>query len=628
MRQLYTPPISNPKFDTSQSIKESYKSSSSLSSLSSSLKREIHIDETETTGEEDVEDSSSKESQNSSSQVSTPDKFEKLLNRKDGTTVLTQEEITNEVTNITELPLELSRLISFFIDDLKQPKYVKPLSIIQLASVFQSFYIKFDKSSFQYLTTINNSNNNSANNVNMNTFFSAKETLSSGLSGIFSRSRSNSGNSVTIASRRPRRSSSLFSTDSVSNLNPSFNHQLLSEEEINRQLKINELNNLKIEKFMILCERDIFKKILQVGTSVPSPIKNNNNDNDKPIINSINGQIFKVSNLFKNSPEFIEYDKKLNEKINFLNDLSTGGRINLIEFLDINEDTINENKDESNTIEKLFDQFLLYSISPFEKIDILLKIHKSMAFYSKEMSNDEFLSLLIFYIIKFSLKRTFLNAEFVKLFRYKKKLVENELFVLTNVEAALMFVEGLTFNDFSDKLINKLKPEERKLLECPISEKITLPKIPSDCDKTINDGTYMATTLGSPRSEVLRSNSYDRFRTIIDSSLKNVIGKIKYYTPPVPIVVDEVDEDGETTLEPDPLLNNENMEGLKEVKSITVSHSTTSLHSKISSSSELPTIPDVPDIPDDWKAYKDMNFDDLKMSDLKKIFDIYQRLID
>lgn len=124
---------------------------------------------------------------------------ERLENNK--SPILTKQEIDEALNTVTNLPPELSKLIDIFIDDLKQPKYVRPLSVLQLSSLFQSFYIKFDKASFQHVSSANN-NGYYFSGGGSSSFLAAKETLSSGLSGIFGRSRSSSGNSL----MRPRRS--------------------------------------------------------------------------------------------------------------------------------------------------------------------------------------------------------------------------------------------------------------------------------------------------------------------------------------------------------------------------------------------------------------------------------------
>lgn len=525
-KMLYTPPITNPKFDMSQSIRESYKTQQA------SLQEEL-----QDTG-----------SAASGSNVE-----------------LSKEEIDQEVTSIQGLPHELSKLIDLFINDLKQPKYVKPLNITQLSALFQGFYIKFDKSSFNYL-----GNSSSSGINNQTTFLSARETLSSGLSGIFARSRSSSGSSV----KRDRRSSSLFSTDS-NTVTP-----MLSPEEINKQLKLNELNNLKIEKFMELCERDVFQRILEVGTSVPSPSKNREkkaNDKDK--------DTFKVTNLFRNSPEYGEYDKLLYEKMHFLSRLATDGKIDLAKFLGLPE---NVELDSFDDIEDILQNLVYHSVAPCEKAALLLKVHESMM-YSHEMSNDEFLSLLIYYIIKICPKNIFLNTEFIRLFRYKKKLVQKELYALTNLEAALVFVEGLTLCDFSSELQEQLNSNERKLLETAISSNVSLPSHMRNNSSNSNVQEVV-------HPEVLRSNSYDGFKYAFDASLKNIFGKIRSYTPPA-------------TLQPVPIPRSGSQFSFEQERKI------------------FNTTPTNAMVPDSWRRFKERNFEDLKVSEMRQVFEIYQKLV-
>lgn len=508
---FHTPPINNMKFDSSQAIKESYHlpTEDSLNVLS------------------DLSNQSSNASSNSN-------------------TGLTKEEIEQEVESIISLPSELSKLIDLFIDDLKQPKYLRPLSVVQLSSLFQSFYIKFDRSSFQYLTR--------QANEPANTLLNARESLSSGLSGIFNRSRSGSGTR--------KRSSSLFSTDSNNAFQP-----LLTPEEINKQLRNNELNNLKIERYMKLCEHDVFHKILEVGTSVPG------NNNHKP------SRTLKVTNLFRNSPEFIEFDKLLNEKLITLTSLAAHGKLDLTNFLAMSQ--------RDTRVDGLWTDLekLVYdSIAPHEKLQYLLKLHDDMMTFN-HTSNDDFLSTLIYLIIHQPVKNIFLNVQFIKLFRYKKKLIEKELYALTNLEAALTFVQSLTVADLPEDTKGKLSQEERKILDTAITNKVALPEV-KFC------GESSAQHPGLPRS-----NSYKDFEsgfktvsTALDSSLRNIFGKIRSYTPPAQVASS---------------INN---------SQVSLSVAEDGVKKNLS-------------IPTSWKQFKNRQFEELKVTELKQLFENYQNIL-
>lgn len=619
-RQLFTPPITNPRFDPNQSIRESYKNTTS----SMQFQPTLHEDQS---GDE----KSSCDIDEKSACSETPDNDKSLT--------LTKQEIDDALNGVSNLPPELSRLIDIFIDDLKQPKYVRPLSVLQLSSLFQSFYIKFDKASFQHVSSM--TNNGSCNtNGSPSSFLSAKETLSSGLSGIFARSRSSSGNSI----MRPRRSSSLFSNESTSNSNNVT--QMLSPEEIKRQLRINELNNMRIEKYMEFCERDVFKKILIVGTSVSSP-------NKLKSFKTHQLQTFKVGNLFRNSTEFTEYNKLLNDKILCLSKLSIMNKINLIEFLSLNKSIDPEPKFEE--IKEILFEFTYHSISPCEKIKALLKLHEIMT-YSQEMSNDDYLSLLIYYIITIVPRDIFLNAEFIRLFRYKKKLVETESFALTNLEAALVFVEGLTKSDFSNEMQDKLTESEGKILESSISSKVALPSNTGVMHKINGNGSGNMGEIVTPtiqRPDVARSNSYDGFRTVFDSSLKNIIGKIRSYTPPHPNAVG-----GNTVHNNNSNSNNNNNNlniprsssqlSIELVNRDTLEMSIDGSRSTSSSSRSSASLErgnreftgdltvganasvsgiEKKEIQKSWKKYKGCKFEDLTICELKDLFEIYQKMM-
>ena len=176
MRQFYTPPITNPKFDSSISIRESYGADQSSN----------HVPGDKATYEEAT-----------------------ISGSIDIKGTLTKEEIDEALESVEELPPELIHLIDLFIVDLKEPKYSKPLSIIQLASLFQGFYAKFDKASLDYLS---NSGPYCASNNSIASFINARDNTSAGLSGIFARSRSGSTTSgATIGEQvNPRHSSALI----------------------------------------------------------------------------------------------------------------------------------------------------------------------------------------------------------------------------------------------------------------------------------------------------------------------------------------------------------------------------------------------------------------------------------
>lgn len=630
IRQFHTPPVTNPKFDNSLSIRESYKPRQSA---------------LETLGERPFQEEGEQDENNDS------EDSKDIVEKNETTGNLTNEEIEESVNSITNLPPDLSRIIDSFISDLKQPKYLRPLTIIQLSYLFQGFYTKFDKLCFQYLSNNGLNNNNPPILTSSTSFFAARESLSTGLSGIFARSRSSSTASGTSATRGPRRSSSLFSLESNSNGNLT---QMLSPEEIKKHLKQNELNNLKIEKYMILCESYIFNKLLEVGISATSPrkkiipsqssssietttsLQSSSTDINSPEKshedllrhhreNNPNQETFNVSSLFRNTPEFCKFDKLLSDKLRCLSKLSLDGKINLDEFLgipesiDLNDET--RNKELHNSLTK----FTYFSISPYDKAQILLNFHDSMT-YSKEMSNDEFLSMLIYYIIKFRPKKLFLNAEFIKLFRYKKKLIQKELYALTNLEAALLFIEGLTLTDFSIELQDELSSQDRKILESKVSDIITLPNVNSKNNNpptAIIDSPTNANRSINTEGTSSRTNSNEGFRNTFDGSLRNIIGKIRLYTPPsvnnlkpLPLPRSSsqlsMDYDGGSPLRSlaSPSRGSSGEEDETHLGTLTPSRSTNST------------------IPDSWKVYKDSKFDDLSIAQLKEIFEIYQKMIE
>lgn len=157
---FHTPPYSNPSFDPKQSISESYRDglSSGVSNTSDDKRKPAM-----------VRSASSPESHTSSSCSSGDD-----------------------LSPVSSIPDELMKLIDFFIDDLKQPKYSKPLTIMQLSQIFQRFYERFDRSAQQHFNAQFSPGGISGNSSSASALFNARETKNSGLSSIFNRSRSSS----------------------------------------------------------------------------------------------------------------------------------------------------------------------------------------------------------------------------------------------------------------------------------------------------------------------------------------------------------------------------------------------------------------------------------------------------
>lgn len=566
MTHLFTPPINSSKFDPSLSIKESYKGHSAQGSIASNI----------------------------SSTGSSNSELGKDDSKGSKSPKLSKEEI-DQISQIGELPDELSAMIDAFIDDLKQPKYERPLSVPQLSSLFQAFYIRFDKHSFHYLQ----SKKTTSSSTNVSTFFNARETLTSGIGGLFSRSRSSSA-STNVSTRRNRRSSSIFSNESGSN-NVT---QMLSPEEIQRQLKTDALNNLKIEKYKDLCERDLFNRILQVGTSVPisSPSKSANVNGNSTSANSTmtrdvhakKNESFSIVSLFRNSPEFGEYDKLIDERVNLLYRFDKEEFFSLSDFLDIpkGNDEFDSIQSIAN-IKMVLDDFANNVIAPGEKCKCLLKMYEIME-NSKAMSNDDFLSLLIYYVIKCPMLHIFLNMEFVRLFRIKKKLVDSELFAITNLEAALVFIEGLTLDDLPQLLRDNLTDREKSLFAVPISRKVKLPELGRHEIDIEKDAEL------TKRIEVSRTASYEGFRSVFDSSLRNIIDRIRAY----PI---------SNGTESSPWINTDLK---KEVPT------------QLSSFKQAPISNYTPSIPENWKQFKDYAFEDLTISNLREIFEIYKEMVD
>lgn len=516
---FHTPPYSNPSFDPKQSISESYRDglSSGVSNTSDDKRKPAMVR------------SASSPGSHTSSSCSSGD----------------------DLSPVSSIPDELMKLIDFFIDDLKQPKYSKPLTIMQLSQIFQRFYERFDRSAQQHFNAQFSPGGISGNSSSASALFNARETKNSGLSSIFNRSRS--------SSLRNNGSRTRTRTNSQQNF-----QQLLTPEEISNQIKIQEHNNLMVDQIMDLCETEIFRKILQVGTGTGKPVKISTN---QPAVN--HNTSWKMTSLFRNNPEFIEFDKLLTTKLNTVKELSDSQLLDLPTFLAL--DT--KNDEQLQSVGSSFDELLNDTVSPCEKVTCLKKLHDMLLELDRN-NTDEILPSMIYLLIDHPRRELFLNLQFIKLFRYHRRLKEKELYVTTNFEAAISFIDSVTTKDL--------------LPFCKHVEEIEIPQL-----EVISDQIKLPLASEEPfMPDFKRSNSLSDLISVgnvIDFGLRNLMGRLKTYTPPpVP--------PGSNT--PVPLGQH--------------------------GSSPLAEVNDT--LTGDWRRYKDSKFEDLKISDMRNIFDIYQNL--
>ncbi|AET37419.1 guanine nucleotide exchange factor MUK1 Ecym_1169 [Eremothecium cymbalariae DBVPG len=499
-----------------------------------------------------------------------------------------KEELERELSQISSLPNELTKLVDIFISDLKQPKYLKPLSIFLLSGLFQQFYNKFDAACSQY---VNRQSSNGVLNASTSAldnlgFGTARETLSTGLSGILNRSRSGSG------PYHKKRSSSLFGTDSQNN-----SQSVLNPEEIQRHLRIQETNTLKIDRYLDICERDIFQKILEVGTSVPGSSQT-----------SVQNRKAQVLDLFRNSPEFMEYDTILTLKIQHLKELAESGKLDLPEFLGMSRNLDIDSQSLGEHLKTLVED----RMSPVEKMAQLLQIHEKMTRLKDASSNDDYLSLLLYDIILNPVKMLYLNIQFIKLFRFNKKLVANEQYALTNMTAAMYFLENLTINDLPDTVKKHASPDFIFVL----SERIKLPDIDSE-----------------DKPELPRTNSYKfMMGSTLDNSLRNIFGKIKSYTPPTPNHTVALNSGSHNQQYPEHTASQ--LSNQSQIQQIQNHRPQTQLHNDVPSRNNSQSSLKVEEIvksriiiPESWKRFKGREFKDLKVSELRMVFDTYQKLL-
>ncbi|CAH00091.1 guanine nucleotide exchange factor MUK1 [Kluyveromyces lactis] len=507
---FHTPPFSNASFDTKQSITESYRDSlnSTISNNSDAKKPNVMLQTASTSAPPSPE------------------------------LPIESSESNDDLIPIASIPDELMKLIDLFIDDLKQPKYSRPLMITQLSQIFQRFYERFDRSCQQHFNAL-------ASPGSVNVMLNARETRNSGLSSIFNRSRSSSFRNSSIRTRTR--------TNSEQNY-----QQLLTPEEISHQIKLQEANNIKTDQIMDLCECEIFKKILQVGTCVPNhPTRQ---------AKSTSSNEWKMTSLFRNNPEFIEFDKMLNTKLNTMKELSSSRILDLPAFLALEL----KHKERLDMVGLLFDKMLHENVSPCDKVHCLIVLHDKLLALDQNNA-DEILPSMIYLLITNPRKELFLNLQFIKLFRFHRRLKEKELYVTTNFEAAISFIDSLTTKDI--------------ITYCQHTDELKLPHLESISEQV----KLPLATEESFIPDFKRSNSLSDLISVgnvIDSGFRNLMGRIKTYTPPPP---------------PPP----------PHVAQIQV---------------PLPSIEVTEGPATDWRRYKDYKFEDLKVSDMQSIFDIYRDL--
>ncbi|KAH3902193.1 uncharacterized protein SCODWIG_03049 [Saccharomycodes ludwigii] len=509
---FHTPPIDNTRYDLTQSIKSSYSSSNNGDSddiLSTDTGITTNSNSSNTSQSEITNGTvtKSKDTKVKCTEAKQQKELKQQGEEMKKMESTSKEDDTSDTNNKNlkipdELPLELTRLMQLFIEDLKQPKYDKPISINQLAGYFQKFYIQFHKAATNYCDSkisgippaTTTQSTTSLSIYSPFGFMSAKDHLSSGLSGIFGRSRSssnvsinNNDNTVTTVTNNPR----------VSNNNTQL---MLSPSEL-------EYKKTCVKKYMELLEMDLFHMISLLDTSA---------DEKQPNSKNTTHTKFRTYALFRNSGNYIDYDRLFDEKLWELHkiyekyDLSDFLHMSTPEFDKLKNDTDTCQDEQESAIdmksphvfERILHELVIDRLSPIEKMSALFQLQDEILKNLNNPGNDELLSSLIYVIIKYPKKHIFLCFEFMKLFRNKSSLVGKELFTLTNLEAALYFISDLT------ELPNGIPSTD--LFTFRISDAIKIPVFGEDS----NDG------------EKLRDANSDIHISFSELSLQNIISGI------------------------------------------------------------------------------------------------------
>ena len=156
-----------------------------------------------------------------------------------------------------------------------------------------------------------------------------------------------------------------------------------------------------------------------------------------------------------------------------------------------------------------------------------------------------------------------------------------------------------------------------------------------------NLGDIVTPTIQRP--DVTRSNSYDGFRTVFDSSLKNIIGKIRSYTPPHPNNTSNNNlhssnnlniprSSSQLSME---LSNRDTTEMSRDGSRSTSSSSRSSAsleHGNREFTGDLTVTAsingaDKKEFQKSWKKYKGYKFEDLTICELRDLFEIYQKMM-
>ncbi|KAL6941609.1 hypothetical protein ACO0RG_002744 [Hanseniaspora osmophila] len=522
-------------------------------------------------------------------------------------------------TSSIRLPEALNILVRYFITDLKEPKYTKPLTICQLAFLFQKFYCDFEKAidSFQQqlragIPTLNTQKQHARS--------SSLTNIGSGLSGFFTRSRSSS-NASTNHPNAPNsnvNSTSLASATTRVPLSTSASSTSeLATTSLQNQNKKNgipydtEIDDEKLKsEYMKILERQLFERISSSGTNVP----------DSKVIEK-----FRFENLFKNNQEYLDFNTLFNSKLKNLNSLKE--TVDWKQFLSVDNIPDLDKLIMDLKVKELFLDFTRNSLSPIDKMETLLLLQNTIIDHLPTSGNDDLLSVLIYCTIEFSVEQLFLTYKFIKLFRCRESLKGQELFAITNIEAVIAFIGDL------------VDVPGMELYNIKISEQISIPE--NDEDDLLKNGSSLEdqelqfeskdSVDGSipnkfsqqqqqqQQQPTLRNalNVNKSFSSL--SSIKSVLGKL-YYPPGASPVANTPTE---------PLFSSSPVASPVPVNSeIDRNVMDDDMQTSTLSSSTSKTISVDTDLCQELNCYRGKQFEDLTINELKMMFNTYQKISD
>lgn len=268
-----------------------------------------------------------------------------------------------------------------------------------------------------------------------------------------------------------------------------FKEFYIAFEDKSREYVLGSINSMKIE----------MKEVDQVD------------DNEELIKKYVEIAEFKLTNSFSDK---LIYKSEINNKINeFINKkieiITIIEDLNYYELLDLDLEVIDLNL---IIFDKISNEFLNLNNykSPSQKLIKLVNIHQELININNELNGDYILPLLIYLILINSNKIDFyLNFKYIQNFKNFKYFKSNELYCLTNFEAALTFIKTIDLKNYKFK--DLVKEDELIINE----EYAELPKV-----------NFLSSAIEFPKNVLYKFKPDDEYLNL--NPLKSLADAIKW----------------------------------------------------------------------------------------------------